>query len=167
MIEFDIALILKRIALTIPKLRFSECNMIYIQWILDSGNSVKSLAGTNMALNPWLAIILWAIIIIVLTGPMLTLPMFWSRRKPDPFRDMPFESGQVPQGEARHRLVMQYYPYLLMFVVFDVVGMFLFAWGISFTRLPLIASAFVILFIVLLGAPLGYALRLALNKENW
>ena len=54
-----------------------------------------------------------------------------------------------------------------MFVVFDVVGMFLFAWGISFTKLPISASAFVILFIVLLGAPLGYALKLALNKENW
>jgi len=78
-----------------------------------------------MALNPWLVIIIWAIILIVMTGPLLTLPIFWSRRKPDPFRDMPFESGQVPQGEGRHRLVMQYYPYLLMFVVFDVVGMFL------------------------------------------
>jgi NADH-quinone oxidoreductase subunit A len=62
---------------------------------------------------------------------------------------------------------MQYYPYLLMFVVFDVVGMFLFAWGISFTKLPISASTFVILFMVLLGAPLGYALKLALNKENW
>jgi len=140
--------------------------MIYIQWILDS-NKLRSLVGTNMALNPWLAIIIWAFIIIVMTAPLLTLPIFWSRRKPDPFRDMPFESGQVPQGEARHRLVMQYYPYLIMFVVFDVVGMFLFAWGISFTKLPVNASAFVILFIVLLGAPLGYALKLALNKENW
>jgi NADH-quinone oxidoreductase subunit A len=141
--------------------------MIYIRWISDSGNSFKSLAGTSMALNPWLAIILWAIILILMTGPMLTLPIFWSRRKPDPFRDMPFESGQVPQGEARHRLVMQYYPYLLMFVVFDVVGMFLFAWGISFSKLPLNASVYVILFMVLLGAPLGYALKLALTKENW
>jgi NADH-quinone oxidoreductase subunit A len=54
-----------------------------------------------------------------------------------------------------------------MFVVFDVVGMFLFAWGISFMKLPVNASASVILFIVLLTAPLGYALKLALNKENW
>jgi NADH-quinone oxidoreductase subunit A len=123
--------------------------------------------GLKMALNPWLAIIIWAVILIILTGPMLTLPMFWSRRKPDPFRDMPFESGQVPQGEARHRLVIQYYPYLLMFVVFDVVAMFLFAWGISFTQLPIGDSMLVILFIVLLAAPLGYALRLALKKENW
>jgi NADH-quinone oxidoreductase subunit A len=120
-----------------------------------------------MALNPWSGIILWAIIMIVLTAPMLTLPLFWSRRKRDLFRDMPFESGQVPQGEARHRLVMQYYPYLLMFVVFDVVAMFLFAWGISFTKLPVNSSLMVILFIVLLGAPLGYALQLALKKENW
>ncbi len=120
-----------------------------------------------MALNPWLAIIIWAILIIILTGPLLTLPMFWSRRKPDPFRDMPFESGQVPQGEARRRLVMQYYPYLLMFVVFDVVGMFLFAWGISYTKIPYTGSFLVLLFLFLLAAPLGYALQLALKREIW
>jgi NADH-quinone oxidoreductase subunit A len=112
-------------------------------------------------------IIIWAILLIILTGPMITLPMFWSRRKPDPFRDMPFESGQVPQGEARKRVVMQYYPYLLMFVVFDVVGMFLFAWGISFAATPLNDSLLVLLFLFLLGAPLGYALKMALNRENW
>jgi len=118
-------------------------------------------------MNPWLAIVIWGVIIVLLTGPMITLPIFWSRRKPDPFRDMPFESGQVPQGEARHRLVMQYYPYLLMFVVFDVVAMFLFAWGISFTTMPLDSSFLLILFLILLAAPLGYALHLAIHKENW
>jgi len=80
---------------------------------------------------------------------------------------MPFESGQVPQGEARHRLVMQYYPFVLMFVVFDVAAMFLFAWGIGFTQIPLDQSLLVILFLVLLAAPLGYALQMALKKENW
>jgi NADH-quinone oxidoreductase subunit A len=80
---------------------------------------------------------------------------------------MPFESGQVPQGEARKRLVMQYYPYLLMFVVFDVVGMFLFAWGMSLTRISFNDSMLVVLFLVLLGAPLGYALKMALRRENW
>lgn len=123
--------------------------------------------GTVMALNPWLAIVIWAIVVIFLTGPMLTLPFFWSRRKRDPFRDMPFESGQVPQGEGRRRLVMQYYPYLLMFVAFDVVSMFLFAWGISFEKIPLYGSFPVLLFLFLLAAPLGYALHLALRRENW
>lgn len=121
----------------------------------------------TLALNPWLLIVIWGIILIILTSPMIMMPMFWSRRKHDPFRDMPFESGQVPQGEARIRVVMQYYPFLLMFVVFDVVGMFLFAWGISFASIPRSGTLMVILFLILLGAPLGYALRMALNRENW
>jgi NADH-quinone oxidoreductase subunit A len=122
-----------------------------------------------MALNPWLAISIFAIIILLFTIPLLTLPylMVFPGRKENPFRDMPFESGQVPQGEARHRLAMQYYPFVLMFVVFDVVGMFLFAWGISFTQIPLDSSLVVLLFLVLLGAPLVYSLRLALQRENW
>ena len=122
-----------------------------------------------MALNPWFAIMIWAVLILLFTGPLLTLPylIVFPKRKEDHFRDMPFESGQVPQGEARRRLSMQYYPYVLMFVVFDVVGMFLFAWGISFTRIPIGSSLMVLLFLILLGAPLGYALRLALRRENW
>ena len=122
-----------------------------------------------MALNPWLAITIWAILILLFTGPMLTLPylIVFPRRKENPFRDLPFESGQVPQGEARHRLAMQYYPYVLMFVVFDVVGMFLFAWGVSFTQISTSSSLVVVYFLVLLGAPLVYALRLALRRENW
>jgi NADH-quinone oxidoreductase subunit A len=122
-----------------------------------------------MALNPWLAITIWAVLIILLMGPLLGLPylIVFPKRKENPFRDMPFESGQVPQGEARLRLAMQYYPFVLMFVVFDVVGMFLFAWGISFTKIPLSSSLMVVLFLVLLGAPLVYALRLALRRENW
>jgi len=54
-----------------------------------------------------------------------------------------------------------------MFVVFDVVGMFLFAWGISFRAIPAADSLMVLLFLILLGAPLGFALRLALRRENW
>jgi NADH-quinone oxidoreductase subunit A len=112
---------------------------------------------------------IWAVLILLFTGPLLTIPylIVFPKRKENPFRDMPFESGQVPQGEARRRLAMQYYPYVLMFVVFDVVGMFLFAWGISFTQIPIGSSLMVLLFLLLLGAPLGYALRLALRRENW
>ena len=120
-----------------------------------------------MALDPWLLIAIWGTIILILTGPLLTLPIFWSRRKRDLFRDMPFESGQVPQGEAHKRIVMQYYPYLLMFAVFDVVAMFLFAWGMSFASIPAGSSFMILLFLVLLGAPLGYALKISLDRENW
>jgi NADH-quinone oxidoreductase subunit A len=148
-------------------MRETTFRMIYIRCFLDSGKLPSRLLGLVMALNPWLTVVIWGTILIILTGPLLSLPFFWSRRKPDPFRDMPFESGQVPQGEARHRLVMQYYPYLLMFVVFDVVGMFVFAWGMSFTKIPINASLPVLLFLVLLAAPLGYALQLALRRENW
>jgi len=95
------------------------------------------------------------------------LPVFWSRRKPDPIRGMQFESGQIPQGEARPRLAMQYYPYLLMFAVLDVASMFLFAWGMSIRITPVDASFNVLLFLFLLGGPLVYALSLATKRENW
>ncbi len=142
-------------------------NDLYLVGFSLWANSSRPRSWLILALNPWLIIVIWAILIVILTGPMITLPIFWSRRKPDPFRDMPFESGQVPQGEARKRIVMQYYPYLLMFVVFDVVGMFMFAWGLSFSHIPVNDSLLVLFFLFLLAAPLAYALQLALRRENW
>src|SRR5947209_4351237 len=49
--------------------------------------------------------------------------------RPTPEKRKPFESGQIAAGPGRTRFIIQYYPYLLMFVVYDVVAMFLFAWG--------------------------------------
>jgi NADH-quinone oxidoreductase subunit A len=65
-------------------------------------------------------------------------------------------------------LMMQYYAYLLIFVVMDVISMFLFAWATTTIELSSIQSAFVIgLFLVVIFIPLGFALRLAGKRDLW
>jgi NADH-quinone oxidoreductase subunit A len=54
-----------------------------------------------------------------------------------------------------------------MFVVYDVVAMFLFAWGLNLRALGASGSVPVLVFIVVLLIPLGYALHLANHRENW
>jgi NADH-quinone oxidoreductase subunit A len=70
-------------------------------------------------------------------------------------------------GEARQRYMMQYYPYLIMFVAFDIVSMFLFTWGLAFSVLPFADNLLFIVFLVVLVAPLGYALYLSGKRELW
>ena len=78
-----------------------------------------------------------------------------------------YESGQAPIGEGRVTLMMQYYVYVLMFVVFDVAIMFLFAWGIGYVSIG-IQGAFVMgIFLAILFIPIGYALHLADKRELW
>jgi NADH-quinone oxidoreductase subunit A len=88
-------------------------------------------------------------------------------RRPTPEKKKPFESGQIAVGPGRTRFIIQYYPYLLMFVVYDVIAMFLFAWGLDLRALGQAGSVPVLVFIVVLLIPLAYALHLANHRENW
>src|SRR2546422_10750355 len=41
--------------------------------------------------------------------------------RPTPEKKKPVESGQIAVGPGRTRFIIQYYPSLLMFVVYDVI----------------------------------------------
>ena len=88
-------------------------------------------------------------------------------KKPTPVKRAPFESGQIAVGRGRTRFIIQYYPYLLMFVVYDVVAMFLFAWALNLRTLGATGTIPVLIFVSVLLVPLGYALHLANRPENW
>ena len=88
-------------------------------------------------------------------------------RNPTPEKRAAFESGQIAVGRGRTRFIIQYYPYLLMFVVYDVVSMFLFAWALNLRLLGAAGTVPVLIFISVLLVPLGYSLHLANRSENW
>ena len=87
--------------------------------------------------------------------------------RPTPEKRAPFESGQIAMGRGRTRFIIQYYPYLLLFVVYDVVAMFLFAWALNLRSLGFSGTLPVVVFLIVLLIPLAYALRLAHKPENW
>lgn len=87
--------------------------------------------------------------------------------RPTPEKRAAFESGQIAAGRGRTRFIIQYYPYLLMFVVYDVVAMFLFAWAVNLRALGASGTVPVLIFMAVLMTPLAYALRLANKPENW
>jgi NADH-quinone oxidoreductase subunit A len=103
------------------------------------------------------------------TLPVVLLPRLLGPRHPNPLKNAPFESGQVPQGAGKMHFMMQYYAYLLMFIVFDVLGMFLYAWAAAYKPLALGLSSdwAVTLFIGMLFIPMGFALVLAGRRDLW
>lgn len=87
--------------------------------------------------------------------------------RPTPEKRAPFESGQIAAGPGRTRFIIQYYPYILLFVVYDVIAMFLFAWALDLRTLGAAGSLPVLIFLVVALPPLAYALHLAASRENW
>lgn len=87
--------------------------------------------------------------------------------RPTPEKRQPFESGQISSGPGRTRFIIQYYPYILMFVVYDVIAMFLFAWALNLRALGAAGTVPVFIFMLVALPPLAYALHLAGRRENW
>src|SRR5437660_11969041 len=86
-----------------------------------------------MALEAYVPIVIFALIAL-----MFPLGTFFATRlfrpdHPTPLKDLTYECGEVPEGEAQIQFHFQYYMFALIFVVFDVAAVFLllwaFAWG--------------------------------------
>ena len=101
--------------------------------------------------------------------PTLIIPRFLAPRRPNPIKNAPFECGQVPEGKGKMHFMMQYYAYLLMFVVFDVMAMFLYAWASSFQPFVLgISSSWMMtVFIGALLVPMAFTVYMAGRREIW
>lgn len=105
---------------------------------------------------------------VVATGPTLIISrMIAPRRTSNPVKFLPMDAGQVPKGEGRTHFMMQYYAFVLMFVVFDVMSIFLYAWGSSISSLPKSATLPIIAFLAVMFAAFAYALYQAGRKNIW
>jgi len=112
-------------------------------------------------------VVVMALAGIIFSLPTLLIPVLFAPKKRNPIKLQTFESGQPPTGESRIHLIMQYYSYLIMFVIFDVTVMFLFAWGVSFKNLGIQSLTSLLPFLVVILIPMVYALNLAGKRENW
>jgi NADH-quinone oxidoreductase subunit A len=110
-----------------------------------------------------------ALVGVGFTVPTVLLPILFGPKRPNPIKNLPFESGQVPRGAGKMHFMMQYYAYLLMFIVFDVLGMFLYAWAAAYkpAALGLSSDWTVTLFIGMLFIPMAFALVLAGRRDIW
>ena len=114
-------------------------------------------------------VFLMALVGVAFTLPVVIIPVLFGPKRPNPIKNAPFECGQVPQGAGKMHFMMQYYAYLLMFIVFDVLSMFLYAWAAAYKPLALGLSSdwMLTLFMGMLFVPMAFALVLAGKRELW
>ena len=84
----------------------------------------------------------------------------WGRSKNEPF-----ESGMLPTGSARLRLSAKFYLVAMLFVIFDVEALFLFAWAVSVRESGWIGLVGATVFITILFAGLVY--ESAIGALDW
>ncbi len=105
---------------------------------------------------------------IVAVGPALIISrMISPRRRSNPVKFLPMECGQVPSGAGRTHFMMQYYAFILMFVVFDVMAIFLYAWGSTILNLERSATLPIIAFLGIMFGAMAYALYQSKRRDIW
>lgn len=105
---------------------------------------------------------------VAATAPALLISrMISPRKRHNPVKFLPMECGQVPKGEGRTHFMMQYYAYILMFVVFDVMAIFLYAWGSTLFNLSPEATLPIIAFLGIMFAAMAFALHQSRRRNIW
>ncbi len=78
----------------------------------------------------WLLALYFAAVILLIAVTLL-LSYFLGQHHKDPSTDSPYESGIVSHGSARVRISVNYYLVGLLFVIFDLEAVYLFAWAVA------------------------------------
>ena len=110
---------------------------------------------------------MFGVAVVALAPARIISRMIAPRTKSNPVKFLPMECGQVPSGEGRTHFMMQYYAYILMFVIFDVMAIFLYAWGSTLLDLPKTATLPIIGFLGIMFAAMAYALYQTKRKNIW
>jgi len=76
--------------------------------------------------------------------------------RPTPAKLEPYESGIIPEVEAVQRFPVKFYLVAMLFVVFDVEIIFLFAWGSIYTELGWYGVGAIFVFTFFVAETLAY-----------
>lgn len=112
--------------------------------------------------------LLWyAIAVFVVVGATLGLSYVLGERHRSPATHDPYESGIVPTGSSRFRVPIQFYLVAMLFVIFDLEAVFVFAWALVVREAGWLAFWEMTIFIGVLLIALIYVWRVgALDWRN-
>ncbi len=105
------------------------------------------------------AIGLFVAAVIGLCAFMLGVSALLGGRSQGRSKALPFESGIIGTGSVRQRFSIQFYLVAMLFVIFDIEAMFLFAWAVSVREVGWNGFWGAAVFIVVLLAGLVYDRR--------
>ncbi len=95
-------------------------------------------------------ILVQAIIAMGLAAGLLTVSFLLGKHVRNKVKDMPYESGIVPTGDARQRFSVKFYLVGMLFILFDIEAIFLYPWVVVYRELKMVAFVEMLVFVVLI-----------------
>lgn len=124
-------------------------------------------AGQAFDLATYYPVFVYLLIILAFVGGTLVAAHVIGPRRRTPVKEMPYESGMDPIGDARQHFDVKFYLIAILFLVFDVELLFLYPWAVvAYRDTPLLPVEIrgivfweVLIFLGSLGVAYVYAWR--------
>jgi len=104
----------------------------------------------------YLPVLLFMVIAIGLVAVIVLLSELLGKKKHFPAKDIPYECGMDPIGDARSRYTVRFYVIAMFFIVFDIEAIFLYPWAVIFKSLGWFGFMEMLVFIAVLVVGLVY-----------
>lgn len=98
----------------------------------------------------FLPLAIYTFIAVALIFALLGAAYYLGSGKDSPDKGIPYESGIVPSGGARHASQVPFYLIAIFFIVFDVEGAFIYTWATAWDLLGIQGMVHITIFIVVL-----------------
>lgn len=92
------------------------------------------------------------ILAMVIAAALVTLTFVIGRRVKNKVKDMPYECGIAPTGDARGRFSVKFYLVAMLFILFDIEAIFLYPWAVVYKQLKMFGFLEMLTFVVLILA---------------
>lgn len=108
---------------------------------------------TSALIAEYWAVGLFVVAVITLCTVMIGAASLLGGRSRGRSKSLPYESGILGTGSARQRFSVKFYLVAMLFVIFDIEAVFLFAWAVSVREVGWAGfwGAAVFIFILLAG----------------
>jgi NADH-quinone oxidoreductase subunit A len=104
----------------------------------------------NSPTEVYFPILVQAVIAMALAAGLLTVSYLLGKRVRNRVKDMPYESGIVPTGDARQRFSVKFYLVGMPFILFDIEAIFLYPWVVVYRELKLAGFIEMLIFVILI-----------------
>src|SRR3984885_447803 len=95
-------------------------------------------------------ILVQAVIAMVVAAALITISYVFGKRIRNRVKDMPYESGIVPTGDARQRFSVKFYLVAMLFILFDIEAIFLYPWAVVYRELLMPGFIEMLIFVILI-----------------
>ena len=109
-----------------------------------------------MDLAAYVPVAFMFLLVMAFAAVTLVLSRLISPNNPTPEKLAPYECGIIPEVEPVQRFPVKFYLVAMLFVIFDIEIIFLFAWAVNFRELGWFGVASVGIFTLLVLETLGY-----------